>query len=296
MCKNKNWIGVIKKLISFALLYMMSAVVMEALVIAVLTLKGYDPLHGEIPSGEMGALLPFYGFTGFIALTLLYVKFIEKKPMSDLLLTLKSRAGYQFVLQFMLGAILVAVTVGGLVVCGAYEFDGLGQISLGSLLLWLLAFVIQSSAEEIMCRGFLLNGLKERIGSKWAIAISGVAFALPHLTSMMEMPALQLLISIVNLLLVSVLFSLVMLKDSSVLSACGLHAGWNFMLGSVLGLSVSGEEMAGGVINFHAESGKMWYTGGNYGIEASVILIPILLLCNLWYYNKIRKREIVDEV
>ena len=45
---------IIKKVLAFVLIYFVSAVIGEAVVIAILTGMGYDPLHGDMP-GAMAA-------------------------------------------------------------------------------------------------------------------------------------------------------------------------------------------------------------------------------------------------
>ena len=52
----------------------------------------------------------------------------------------------------------------------------------------------------------------------------------------------------------------------------GAHAAWNFLLGPVLGLTVSGRDrIAGGWSAFRFD-GPAWITGGEFGIEGSVVV------------------------
>ena len=52
---------VIKKALAFILIYVVSAVLGEGVIIGILYGLGYDPLCGIMPEGEIGALLPYYG-------------------------------------------------------------------------------------------------------------------------------------------------------------------------------------------------------------------------------------------
>lgn len=55
-------------------------------------------------------------------------------------------------------------------------------------------------------------------------------FILPHIPTVVTMEGGVAVCAVINLFLVSVLFSLVMVKSNSVLAAGGLHVGWNFEL------------------------------------------------------------------
>jgi hypothetical protein len=51
-----------------------------------------------------------------------------------------------------------------------------------------------------------------------------------------------------------------------------MHAAWNFLLGPALGLTVSGtDELATGWRAF-ALDGPAWATGGDFGLEGSVLV------------------------
>lgn len=51
---------IIQKLSAFFIIYLLSAVVVEGIIICVFTAMGYDFLHGELPDGEWVELLPLY--------------------------------------------------------------------------------------------------------------------------------------------------------------------------------------------------------------------------------------------
>ncbi len=64
----------------------------------------------------------------------------------------------------------------------------------------------------------------------------------------------------------------------------GMHIGWNFFQGPFFGFSASGHEMA---TLFKLDILEPnWLSGGDFGPEASVLIIPIvfaaLYLMRLW--------------
>ena len=265
---------VIKKALAFILIYVVSAVLGEGVIIGILYGLGYDPLCGIMPEGEIGALLPYYGFLVFFLVTLLYCRFVEKKNRKFLgfIGTLK---------DYLLGALfaisLLAVIIGIGCVSDSIMFCGFNtNVEVKSLLFWMLAFAIQGAAEEMMCRGFLLDSLKARISMPLAIFISSTAFVFPHLSSLMEADFMFVIVGILNLYLVSSIFSILVLWRSTIWIACGLHSVWNFVLYMMMGLSLSGSQSAlKGVLLFRVNNANL-LNGGEYGMEASVITTVVL--------------------
>lgn len=265
---------IIKKSLAFVLLYCFSAILGEGIIIGMLYGIGYDPLHGVMPGGEIGVLLPYYGFMIFSLTTFAYCRFIEKR-------TIKSIGFSKNVIDYLVGAllalILLFIITGISCILGSMKFCGFNiNVNIRSFFLWLLAFGVQGAAEEIMCRGFLLKSLRKRTSVVMAIMISSTAFVLPHISSLFEAKFLYAIVGIINLYLISIIFSILVLWRSNIWIACGLHSLWNFILYSIMGLSVSGSEsISKGVIFFEMKDANI-FNGAEYGIEASVITTVVL--------------------
>lgn len=273
---------VISKILAFLFIYLSAAVIMESIIILILFLSGYDFLHGEMPKGEWANLLPLYGFSGFAILTILYVKFIEKQRLSSIKLEWKIKILKAFIKGFAIGSILVIFLISILLSTGDIKYTGMGKVS-KTIVIWLFAYMVQGVSEEIMCRGFLLNSLIRKVSTGIAIFISSGAFLFPHISSLLGINNVSTFVAIINLLLISILFSLAMIKEDSIGIACGIHVGWNFFLSCIFGLQVSGSKSTNGVIKLIIQPVHTYITGGIYGIEASILLVPILLILDAVY-------------
>ncbi len=264
----------IKKLLAFILIYSFSAVLGEGVIIGILYGMGYDPLYGVMPQGQISELLFYFGFLIFSVVTLLYCKFVENR-------TIKSVGFSGNPIEYLAGALLSVILLVLIISIGCIfnSITCLGfntNVSVKNLFLWIVAFGIQGATEEIMCRGFLLNSLKRRISIPLAIMISSTAFVFPHLLSLFEADYLYAMVGIINLYLISIIFSIFVLWRSNIWIACGLHSVWNFMLYVIMGLSLSGSEsISKGVILFGAKDANM-LNGAEYGIEASIITTVVL--------------------
>ena len=157
------------------------------------------------------------------------------------------------------------------------SFSGIAAgIDVVYLIALFFAFLIQSLAEETICRGFLLPSLSKKTSLPLAIFVSSTAFALPHLSSLLSADTKFAVVGIINLYLVSVVFSLLFVLRSNIFIVSGLHCVWNFVLNGVMGLSVSGSDSnASGVLNFEVHSSNI-LNGGVYGLEASIIATVVL--------------------
>uniref|UniRef100_UPI004055DD67 CPBP family intramembrane glutamic endopeptidase n=1 Tax=Agathobacter sp. TaxID=2021311 RepID=UPI004055DD67 len=265
---------IIKKLLAFILVYFFSAVIGEGIIIGILYGMGYGPLHGVMPEGQISELLFYYGFVIFSLVTLLYCRFVEKKNIKSIGLLGKPM---EYLAGGLLAAILLLLIISISCIFDSITFCGFNtNVNVKSLLLWILAFGIQGATEEIMCRGFLMNSLKNRISIPLAIMISSTAFVFPHLSSLFEMDFVYAMVGIINLYLISIIFSIIVLWRSNIWIACGLHSVWNFILYVIMGLSLSGSEsISKGVILFSVKDASI-LNGAEYGIEASVITTVVL--------------------
>lgn len=263
----------VKKLLSFVLCYIVGFGLAEGLVILLHFAIGLNVFEGETLSPGALTIVTVYGFIVPFAVTILYRLKIEKRSLAESGLAGKP---LHWLLGGALGVLLLGLCVGGIMLTGAIRFDGINSPDASALITMFFGFLIQGFAEEAMTRGLVLGGLKDKVPLPAAIGASTLAFVLPHILSMTGGGLLLTLAGILNLVLISVIFSMLTLRTGSILAACGLHSVWNFILDSVLGLALSGsDETASALIDLRA-SGSSLLNGGAYGIEASVITAAVL--------------------
>lgn len=264
----------VKKLLAFFLVYMAAAVIFEVIIIAALTVMGYDPLSGVMPAGHLAELLQYYGFAGFGLAAILYCVIVEKRTLRSLGFSGKI---FDYLIGAVIAVILLAVIVGIGLATRVLRFDGMIASANTSYLVALFgAFVVQSLAEEILSRGFLLPSLAKKTSLPLAIFVSSTAFALPHLASVLEAEGAFAVIGVVNLYLVSLVFSLLFLLRGNIYIVGGLHCMWNFILYGVMGLAVSGSEANPDALMGFEVTAKNLLSGGIYGLEASIVTTAVL--------------------
>lgn len=265
---------IIKKLFAFLLIYAATNVLQQVVLMAVFYAGGYDPVQGNVPAEHIQMVMMYYSFAIYILLTFLYCKFIEKRSLKSL--------GFQRVLpDYFLGAgaavILLETIMAACCITGGIHFDGVNQDTDFIYMIALFGgLAVQGAAEEIMGRGFLMTSLLKKMSVSKAIFWSATAFAFPHFFTLFGADFKYAFIGVINLYLVSVIFSLLMLCQKNIWISCGLHSVWNFLLYGVFGLTLSGNESGtAGILAFTVKEFHI-VNGGSYGVESSIITTLVL--------------------
>jgi len=86
-----------------------------------------------------------------------------------------------------------------------------------------------------------------------------------------------------NTVLAGILLAVAYLKTKGLWLPTGLHWAWNYFLGPIFALPVSGGKFEPSLLQV-AVSGPQWLTGGNYGPEASIVLTIVctVAIVGLW--------------
>ena len=211
----------------------------------------------------------------------LFVRFIDRKPLESIGLTLK---GYEkdFRLGMALGAGLIAIGFLILFILGYLSVDGF-SFPLGTIVLYFMLFVVVSLHEEIMMRGYVLNNLMQSMNRYVALSFSSVIFMSIHLLN----PNISFL-SVVNLFLAGIVLGIYYIHKPNLWLPIGMHLTWNFFQGPIFGFEVSGIETKS--IIDQSIRGNEIITGGAFGFEGSV-LATISITIMIVYLDKKYKKD-----
>ena len=265
---------VIKVVIIFWAFKFASELVGEAIVLAVHFACGKNPLEGEMFDPKTIMLMTYFGYAFIIGVIFLLWKLFQKKTVKELGFTGRPSG---FLAGAAIGAVIVVICAVAVIITGSVRFNGvLENIDVKMVAAMLICFILQSSMEEILCRGVVHQLLINKTPVPVTIGVSAVLFTIPHLSSMAGGPPVIVSAAIVNTVLVSVIFSLITIRSGSIWAACGLHSIWNYILYSILGLNLSGnDEIAASVFDL-TSVGSNVLNGGEYGIEAGIMTTVVL--------------------
>lgn len=267
-------IYVMKIILAFLVCKFAGEIIAEGVVILIHFAVGKNPLEGEMFDPQTITLITYYGYIIVIGVTFLYWKLFQKKTLSDMGIT--KQLGNYFV-GAAAAILLVGLSVLAVMLTGAIKYHGIFKsIDFAMILLMLGGFIIQGAMEEILCRGVVLMSLKDKVPLPVGIGVSTVVFMVPHLSTLSEGKPIFVLIGMLDLIIISVIFSLLTIRYASIWAACGLHSVWNFVLFSILGLNLSGNDTKTAAIFDMRSVGENIFNGGVYGIEASVVTAVVL--------------------
>jgi len=220
-----------------------------------------------------------------------WVVFVERRPLWTLGLE-RAGAVTKYVRGALIGFVMFAVSIGALAIFGTVSsvtgnspLQGLN--ALGGVLLVYLGWTIQGPAEELLCRGWLLQTQGARYRPWVGIVISSLVFALLH-----SLNTGFNVFAAANLVLFAIFAALYVLYEGNLWGIFGWHAAWNWTEGNVFGTQVSGNSVSGGVLLNLRTSGPSWMTGGTFGPEGGfvvtfVLFISIAILLILGRRNRI---------
>jgi uncharacterized protein len=132
------------------------------------------------------------------------------------------------------------------------------------ILYGLAIMILVAISEEAVFRGYILHNLMQSMNRWIALAISSLLFALFHAGN----PNITLL-ALLNIFLSGFLIGLFYVHNRNLWFAIAFHFSWNFFLGPVLGYEVSGLPLNS--LLEQSIDGPQWLTGGEFGLEGSVL-------------------------
>ena len=169
-------------------------------------------------------------------------------------------------------ALLVVAAVGGL---GGVAWSPEG----GSVSGWLVgagsaaAFLaLPAAAEEALVRGYPLQLLTARLGAGWGMVLTAMVFGALHGAN----PGATVL-GAVNTGAAGLFLGAIYLRTGSLWWATGAHLGWNWGLGYLADLPVSGVDVADAPWVGATPAGPWWLGGGDFGPEGSVVATAAFL-------------------
>ena len=212
-------------------------------------------------------------------------RILEGLPWRSLGLTLHKGWVRDLIIGSVIGIAALALAVGIAAAGGGLRFSFIGTGLLFAAGKTLVAFgvllLIAALAEEAMFRGYPLQTFT-RAGLMWfGIVLTSLPFGIAHLWN----PNVAAGITFVNTVIAGVWLALAYLKTRSLWFPLGVHWGWNWALGWVFGLPISGLNVVSNTLLTGHDLGPAWLTGGTYGIEGGIAGTVALVVSTLFIWR-----------
>ena len=216
-------------------------------------------------------------------------KFLDRRSIVSLGLKTDLRALWDLLVGIGIAAAMMAFIYALEWAFGWLSFEGfawqnqsMDAVLIGTLEM-LLIFVLVGWEEELLSRGYHLQNLASGINLPWGVILSSLIFALMHLGN----PNVSVM-AVLGLIAAGFFLAFGYLRTRQLWLPIGLHIGWNFFEGTVFGFQVSGLDIYR--LIEQTVQGPQIFTGGEFGPEAGLILIPGLALgvALIYVYSGIR--------
>lgn len=242
----------------------------------------------QLPASVTTVLVEVGLLAWLVVVTLVVVRVVDRRFVCDVGLGVDSRWVREVAFGLGLGVLVAVVTVGGALVAGVATVDGIlvtrdGDLLDGlplviGLLLSVVFFCLAGTLEELLFRGYLLVNTAEatsgllgkRDAVQLAILVSAAVFGGVHALN----PGASLLSTVV-IFLFGVLLGASFAFTDRLAIPIGIHVAWNFTLGSLFGVSVSGLTTGSVLVAVEFE-GPTLLTGGEFGPEGGLLALVAL--------------------
>jgi membrane protease YdiL (CAAX protease family) len=231
-------------------------------------------LKPELPAAISGIIIDLETIIGFILMVLayrLYTRYIENRQAHEL--TFKSSLP-EIGLGIIIGGGLMILIVSILAISGSYRIAAIDSdwtVLINNIIpLGMAAFI-----EEMVFRIIIFKLTEELAGSWVAIVIQAGLFGLAHIGN--ENATLWAAAALA--IEAGIILAAAYMYSRRIWMAFGIHLGWNYFQAYVFGITTSGTSVEG--LIKPQIIGSEWLTGGEFGVEKSVVAVILCLITGI---------------
>jgi len=222
----------------------------------------------------VGSLIDFAVVTGAIYIAR---RFADKRSFASLGLNINKQAGSDIIVGITISFVLMFLIYLIEYFLGWLNFESFAwQIDSPSTVItytlrYLVVLIFVGWNEELVYRGYILQTLTSGLNLLWALLISSFYFGIEHLSN----PNSSWM-AVGGIFFIGLFSAYGYLRTSQLWLPIGIHTGWNFFQNAVFGFPVSGFDRPG-LFRITVSGPDLW-TGGAFGPEAGLIILPICIL------------------
>ena len=165
----------------------------------------------------------------------------------------------------------------------AWQFDSINVV-VTNVVTFLVVFIFVGWNEELLSRGYHLQTIASGFNLFWGVIISSAVFGLLHLGN-----PNATWISAAGIFFAGIYLAFGYTRTKQLWLPIGLHIGWNFFEGVGFGFPVSGLDIYP-LLRIDVTGPVLW-TGGAFGPEAGLIVLPSLIVGGILIYIYTKNRD-----
>ena len=206
-----------------------------------------------------------------LAIYKLMTAVFEQRPLGSVGLAFHRCWWKEFAHGFAVAAVMILTLAVLEWVGGFVEFTPAREPLLRVASLPLVVLSVAAINEEAIFRGYPFQRLVESLTPAGAILVSSAGFGLVHLGN-----PHHTWFSTANTMLVGIPLAIAYLRTRSLWMPIGIHFTWNFFMGFLLGLPLSGISIPVSVLEASVH-GPAWVTGAEYGPEGGMVATLVIV-------------------
>lgn len=274
-----NGPGLLRRIVCFPLtLLVIEFVVLVSAIVAIA--RGYElfDFPSNTPGKAFGAVLAAAGtIFAYKALK----RWVERVPDSDFAW---AGALKETGTGLLLGGAIFSIATAAVALMGGFEV--LGVRGAGQIWTMLAIAIVSSVTEETIFRGVFLRHFESLIGTWGALALTSALFGAGHIFN----PDSSWFAALAIAVEAGIMLGAAYLLTRRLWLAIGIHAGWNFAQGWLFSIPVSGGDAPLGLL-ITRRVGPEWLTGGDFGLEASVVALVVATTAGLLMLIRAVRRD-----
>ena len=246
------------------------------------------PLRLGIPSSLCNIIAGIL----YVALTLFGVNILSNKVLKVSLLELRipkfSLKGIWVIAAVLMPMIVLILSM---ITGGHWKINLFGTETTLEIITSAIVFygLAAGVVEEVVFRGVIMGCLERRFNIWIAVIIPSILFGVVHIIGN-ELDFLSVIQLLIAGSIVGILFSLVAYESNSIWNNAMIHAVWNMVIiGGIL--HIGSEADGNSILNFVLKNKSFLISGGDFGIEASVISILAYLIFIILSVVLLKKKE-----
>jgi membrane protease YdiL (CAAX protease family) len=222
----------------------------------------------------IGELAELFAFAGSIYLA---CRFLDKRSFTSLGFKIDKHVLFDILAGIIITFIMMGLIFLGMQALGWLKFESFAWTTdsaatvITQVILFFFVFILVGFNEELLFRGYHLQTIASGLNLFWGLIISSIIFGGSHLGN-----PNATWVSAAGIFFAGLFLAYGYIRTQQLWLSIGLHIGWNFFEGVAFGFPVSGLSIYP-LIHINVSGPDVW-TGGAFGPEAGLIILPALAL------------------
>ena len=208
------------------------------------------------------------GLSSFVAISI--IKLFQKRKYRTYGYTFKNLFRHSAI-GIIIGCATILLAIGILIISDSIRVYP-AEYNRITVLLYFIAFLFMAHGEELLFRGQIMVSAARRYPVWVAVLVNSAVMAISNITA--EGVGF---IAFMNMVLFSILMSMLFIRTGNLWMITFMHASWNFVQGNIFGFLTSGVYPGDSVFRTTSNIAREFVNGAEFGIEGG--LAASLVLC-----------------